>query len=203
LYAANDTLHQICEEIDRHYDRLGSMKANFDESYQGAGFSRHESGVLLLKRSGKMRWEYNRPRPKLFITNGKTAYFYVPGEREARKTNVNNLDDLRSPLRYLLGKAKLEKEFKGLSLDSSQAPMNAGDRILRGVPVKMGDQISDVELEVNDRYQIVRIAITGQDGSRTEFRFGNLEENAKIDDRSFDFTLPAGVEVVEGTSFGP
>lgn len=179
------------------------MKANFDESYQGAGFSRHESGVLLLKRTGKMRWEYNLPRPKLFITNGKTAYFYVPGERQARKTNVNNLDDLRSPLRYLLGKTKLEKEFKELSFDSNQAPMMAGDRILRGVPVRMGDQITDVVLEINDRYQIVRIVITEHDGSRTEFRFSNLEENAQIDDRLFDFNLPAGVEVLEGSSFAP
>ena len=65
------------------------------------------------RRRPGARDERNRePRQKLFLSDGKTAVFYVPGERQARKTAVKKLDDFRSPLRYLLGKTKLEKEFE-------------------------------------------------------------------------------------------
>ena len=34
-----------------------------------------------------MRWDYDQPHPKLFLTDGQTAWFYVPGEHDF------NLDD--------------------------------------------------------------------------------------------------------------
>ncbi len=69
--------------------------------------------MLWLKRPGKMLWDYREPQPKVFVTDGKWAWFYVPGERQARKAAVKKLDDLRSPLRYLLGKTKLERNLRG------------------------------------------------------------------------------------------
>jgi len=60
--------------------------------------------------------------------------FYVPGDRQARRTEAKKLDDIRSPLAFLLGKSKLEKELKGLSLAPDVAPMTAGNVVLRGRP---------------------------------------------------------------------
>ncbi len=71
-----------------------------------------------------------------------TAWFYVPGEQQARRTPVKQLDDLRSPLRYLLGKTKLEKELDGLSLAPDQKPVNSGDVVLRGVPKGMRERVA-------------------------------------------------------------
>src|SRR3954469_17887749 len=111
----------VYEDIDRHYNDLRSLSAQFTETYRGAGITRSESGTLWLRRPGKMRWEYTAPREKLFVSDGKTAYFYVPGERQARKAPIEKLDDLRSPLRYLLGKTKLKKEFENLTVRSGDA----------------------------------------------------------------------------------
>ena len=102
--------------MDQHYDHMRTLEAQFTETYTGADITRTESGTLLLKKPGRMRWDYDQPRPKLFLTDGSMAWFYVPGEQQARRTPVKQLDDLRSPLRYLLGKTKLEKELDGLSL---------------------------------------------------------------------------------------
>jgi len=49
-----------------------------------------------------------------------------------RRTDARKLDDLRSPLAFLLGKSKLEKELRGLSLAPDVAPMADGDVVLRG-----------------------------------------------------------------------
>ena len=107
---------QIADGVDRHYNDLQSLQTQFTESYRGAGMQRQESGTLWLKKPGKMRWEYASPREKLFISDGKVAWFYVPGESRVQKAPVSKIDDLRSPLRFLLGKTKLDKELNGLSI---------------------------------------------------------------------------------------
>ncbi|HXW16457.1 MAG TPA: outer membrane lipoprotein carrier protein LolA, partial [Terriglobia bacterium] len=101
-FAADATV--VARGADEHYNNLKSFRTEFTEVYQGPGVSRTESGTLWLKRPGRMRWEYREPREKLFLADSHTALFYVPGERQAHKTPLRNLDDIRSPLRYLLGK---------------------------------------------------------------------------------------------------
>jgi len=128
--AAAATVPEIAARVDQRYNHLETLQADFTETYRGAGVSKSESGVLWLKRPGKMLWDYREPQPKVFITDGKWAWFYVPGERQARKAAVKKLDDLRSPLRYLLGKAKLEKELTGLSLAAEVSRAAPGDIVL-------------------------------------------------------------------------
>ena len=190
----------LAETIDRHYNSLQTLKADFNESYAGNGLTRNESGTLLLKRPGKMRWDYQQPRPKLFLSDGKTAWFYVPGEQQARKAPVKSLDDLRSPLRYLLGKTKLEKEFDSLALATDIKPMESGNQVLRGVPKTMGDRVEMVELETSPDGQIRRLIIHEVDGATTEFRFMRAEENIAVNDKQFQFSPPAGVEVVQSST---
>ncbi|MGA7753681.1 MAG: outer membrane lipoprotein carrier protein LolA, partial [Candidatus Sulfotelmatobacter sp.] len=119
LFAQPD-VHALAAKVDQRYDRMHTLEARFTETYTGAGMTRTEGGSLLLKKPGRMRWNYDQPSPKLFLTDGQTAWFYGPGEHQARRTPVKQLDDLRSPLRYLLGKTKLEKELEGLSLAPDQ-----------------------------------------------------------------------------------
>ena len=200
LYAAEDAVHQISERVDQHYNHLASMKADFEENYEGAGIQRSAKGVLFLKKPGKMRWEYSIPQQKLFVTDGRTAYFAVNGEQQVRKAPVKDLDDMRSPLRYLLGKTKLEKEMASLSFAAGQTPSTSGNWMLRGIPESMGDRIADVLLEINPQYQISRMVIHGNDGSTTEFRFSDIRENVRVDDSLFAYKPPPGVEVVEDKS---
>src|SRR5271165_6273972 len=106
-------VHALAAAVDEHYNHLRSLQAEFAEVYRGSGMERTESGTVWLKKPGKMRWEYRSPRDKLFLSDGKDAWFYVPGGRQVRRTAVKKLDDLRSPLAFLLGKTKLEKELQG------------------------------------------------------------------------------------------
>jgi outer membrane lipoprotein carrier protein len=196
-------LHRLAEAVDKHYNSLQSLETQFSEQYQGGGVSRTESGTMWIKKPGKMLWQYSAPRQKVFVTDGKTAWFYVPGEKQARRAAVKNLDDLRSPLRYLLGRSKLEKEFNGLSLAPDQTPVTAGDIVLRGVPKGMEDRISMVLLEVTPENRLARIYIEELDGSQTDFRFKDQKENVSLADSRFSFKPPAGVEVMEATELQP
>jgi outer membrane lipoprotein carrier protein len=187
----------VAHAVDEHYNRLKTFKAAFTEIYQGDGISRTESGTLWLKKPSRMRWEYHVPREKLFLIDSKTAYFYVTGEHQAKKTPAKNLDDLRSPLRYLLGKTKLEKELDGLSLAPDLNPLQPGDVVMRGIPKIMKDRVSEVVLEVSPSHQIHRIVIHGVDSTITDFRFSQIEENVPVQDSLFRFTPPPGVDTIE------
>jgi outer membrane lipoprotein carrier protein len=146
-----------------------------------------------------MRWEYRSPREKLFVGDGKDAWFYVPGDKQVRKIAMKKLDDLRSPLALLLGKTKLEKELVGLSVAPDVQPAESGNVVLRGVPKGLQERISQVLLEITPEDLITRILIYEVDGSSTEYRFSNQSENQEIPEREFEFTPPAGVEVIEGS----
>lgn len=189
----------IARAVDEHYNHMQSSKAAFTEIYTAPGISRTESGTVWLKKPGKMRWDYHQPREKLFVTDSQNAYFYVSGEQQARKTSLKTIDDIRSPLRYLLGKTKLEKELAGLSLAPDLAPLNPGNIVLRGVPKGLGDRFSEVILEISPAHQISRILITSRDGSTTEFRFANIQENLSVPDSLFRFKAPPGVTTIEDT----
>jgi len=188
----------IAANVDNHYNHLRSLQAEFIEVYRGSGMDRTESGTLWLKKPGKMRWEYRSPKEKLFVSNGKDAWFYVPGDRQARKESAKKLEDVRSPLAFLLGKTKLEKELRGLSLAPDIAPLNAGDAVLRGVPTALADQISEIVLEISPDNRIVRLVVHGVDGTTTEYRFAQQKEDVAIADGHFDFKAPEGTEVVDG-----
>ena len=195
--------HEVARGVDRHYNALHALQAGFRETFRGNGMDRTESGTLWIKRPGHMRWEYKEPRAKLFITDGKTAWFYAPGDRQARRTAFKKLEDLRSPLAYLLGRAKLEKEFEGLSLAPDVAPKSAGNIVLRGVPRSSGIRLAQVLLEVTSQGRIDRIVAEDQDGAATEFQFSESKENGEvaadaISEQRFRFTPPRGVEVIEG-----
>jgi outer membrane lipoprotein carrier protein len=191
-------VQSIASAVDHRYNHLQTLQTDFTEIYRGAGMERTESGTLWLKKPGKMRWQYRSPREKLFVSDGKSAWFYVPGEPQVRRTPVRQLDDLRSPLAFLLGKTKLEKELSGLSPAPDVAPLTAGNVVLRGVPQAMADQVNQVLIEVTPGGWINRILLEGTDGSSTEFRFEGETEDGKIDDQNFRFVVPPGVEVIDG-----
>ncbi|MFZ0296770.1 MAG: outer membrane lipoprotein carrier protein LolA [Candidatus Sulfotelmatobacter sp.] len=210
--AGAEDVHSIAAAVDERYNHLRTLQAEFSEEYRGAGIQRTEAGTVWLaksgralggsKKPGKMRWEYRSPREKLFVSDGRDAWFYVPGDRQARKTDARKLDDVRSPLAFLLGKSKLEKELQGLSLAPDVTPVVAGDLVLRGVPRALADRISEILLEVTPEHQIVRIVINDVDGSVTEYRFSDQKEDVSIPEGRFEFSPPAGTETVEG-ELGP
>jgi outer membrane lipoprotein carrier protein len=188
----------LAAAVDEHYNHLRTLEAQFTELYRGSGMERTESGTLWLKKPGKMRWEYRSPKEKLFVSDGKNAWFYVPEDAQARKSEAKKLDDLRSPLAFLLGKTRLEKELRGLSLAPDIEPMQSGDTVLRGVPKGLEEQISEIVLEVTPENRIVRLVMQQVDGASTEYRFSDQKENVAVGDAKFGFTPPAGTEIMEG-----
>lgn len=184
----------LARKVDERYNAMRTLRMDFTEQLATAGVQKRESGVLELKKPGRMRWDYKQPQPKLFVSDGKTAYFYIPGERQARKGPIKKLDDLQSPLRYLLGKSRIADELEGLKLEGN---------VLSGTPKHLKDRVEKVELGITPEGLIQRIVIEEIDGTRTEFAFSNIQENVAIADPQFKFVPPPGIEMVETTQMQP
>jgi outer membrane lipoprotein carrier protein len=194
-YAQQDpSVHDIAQLVDRHYNQLHSLRAEFTETYEGLGISRSESGTLLLLKPGRMRWDYSQPAGKLFLIDGKYAWFYVQGEAQVQRMAAKQLDDLRSPLRFLLGHTELEKEMTGLRVEASAN----GVFTLSGQPQGQENRVKRVALVIAEKTGAIQaIEIDEQDGAITRFTFTGEQTHAPVPESAFHFTPPAGVPIVD------
>ncbi len=194
------TAQQLATAVDTHYNSLKRLRVDFTESYAGMGMDRHESGVLLLEKPGRMRWSYAQPAGKVFVLDGKFGWFYTPGDAQVQQIPAKKLDDMRSPLRFLLGHAQLAKELNGLTVTPDEGtPGDGGLYRLRGVPRGMEQRVRSLTLNVRADGTIHTMTLEELDGSRTSFAFHDEHANPALPPDTFHFTPPAGVPVVEGT----
>jgi outer membrane lipoprotein carrier protein len=185
---------ELARRVDHHYNSLHSLEVHFVQRYEGMGMHRRESGVLLLRKPGRMRWTYTDPDGKLFILDGKYGYFYSPGQSEAQKVPEKNLDDLRSPLRFLLGHTELQKELKNLEI----APAGDGEYVLSGVPKGLEQRVASMKITATVDGTIRAMTLVETDGVTNTFDFSGEAANVPAPDSAFTFLPPPGVHVVTG-----
>jgi len=196
LPAQTPSVQQIAQQVDAHYNHLRSLRAGFTETYEGMGVHRSESGTLLLSKPGRMRWDYTSPAGKLFVLDGNYAWSYARGAAQVQRIPAKKLDDLRSPLSFLLGHTQIEKELTNLQL----APGAGGSYLLTGQPKGKQDRVRQVRLAVTASGTITALDIEEQDGALTRFAFSNEQSNVPVPDSAFHFTPPPGVPVVDATA---
>ncbi len=190
------TAASLAHTVDAHYNHLQSLQARYAERYQGLGMDRSETGTLTLRKPGRMRWAYDSPAGKLFVLDGHSAISYTPGDAQATRIPAKQLDDLHSPLRFLLGHTELGKELDGLTL----APAAGGLYTLSGTPKAMQQRLKSLALTVDAAGQIHAMRLEETDGSATTFAFTELRENIPTTDAEFTFTPPPGVTIVNGSA---
>lgn len=184
---------ELANAVNRHYNSLKSLKVSFVQSYEGMGMQRKESGSLLLKKPGRMRWNYSQPAGKIFLLDGQFGYFYTPGQAQATRIPAKELDDLRSPLRFLLGHTRLEKELNNLKIEP-----NGKGYLLTGTPKGMEKRVSMLSLGVTEDGVIHTMKMQEVDGAITEFSFAGEQDNVPVGDQDFVFKPASGVKIVQG-----
>jgi outer membrane lipoprotein carrier protein len=142
-----------------------------------------------------MRWQYESPKGKLFVSDGKEVYLYTPASNQVQKMKVRESDDMRTPLAFLLGKLDFWRDF-----DRFVATPEGTDLRLKAQPKSDQAPYTDVEFVVTAASQIKLLRITGQDHSVMEFRFKDEKVNPLLSDSLFRFSPPRGVEILEGIS---
>ena len=184
---------ELARRIEERHRRASDLTAHFVQTYRSGVLGREivERGELSMKRPGRMRWEYKDPEKKLFVSNGKTFYFYVPADRQVM---VREQAGERGVTALLLS-------GKGDILDHFEAALEegaAGRQRLRLTPRKRDAEVDSVLLEVDQTAQIRGIEVMDVQGNHSRFRFEEIRENVGLSDKLFRFDIPSGVEVISG-----
>jgi outer membrane lipoprotein carrier protein len=195
LSNSQSELARLVNGLQAKYNKISSLAADFTQVYTESGQrERRESGHLLLKKPGRMRWDYTSPEEKLFISDGKRLYEYVAADKYATRSSIKEAGDMRAPFAFLLGRGNLRRDFKLIEF-AGESPIRAGNKVLRLVP-KGGQDFKELLIEVeSDSLEISRISVVNQNDARSDFIFSNVQENVPAPSSKFIFKAPEGVEV--------
>lgn len=183
----------MLKAVEARYNSAKTLEVAFSETYAAQGKpKRTESGVLSLRKPGRMRWEYTQPAGKLFVADGKFFYLYSPSSQRVTKTKAKESEDMHAPLAFLLGRLNFSKDFRELS-----ARPEAGGTWVSAIPKSDQLPYTKVDFWVVESARIAKVNVYGQDQSVLEFTFESEKRNPKLGDTLFKFTPPAGAEIVE------
>ena len=192
-FAADAGLSTLLRQVESRYNQAKTLEVLFTESYTPPGKAvRTESGKLLLRKPGRMRWDYQQPPGKLFVSDGKNLWLYTPADHRAEKMKLQESEDMRAPLAFLLGKLNFEKEFRNLQA----RPEESGTRV-SAEPKTDNLPYSAVEFLVTADFHIREVKVTGFDQSILAFRFDQEKTDPPLDAKLFQFKPPVGAKVVE------
>jgi outer membrane lipoprotein carrier protein len=170
------------------------MVARFTQSYRSGMLGREivERGTVSIKRPGRMRWEYKDPEAKLFVSDGRTFYFYVPSDKQVV---VSEQDASRSlAARLLTGQGGILDEFVAML----EEPLEEDVLRLLLVPRQPHADVERATIDAEPGGRIRSVLLEDAQGNRTRFRFENVRENTGLADGLFRFDPPKGVEVIRG-----
>jgi outer membrane lipoprotein carrier protein len=200
--AADPTPAELAAALQRKYDSIKDFSAQFVHVYEGGVLRKQisERGTLLVKKPGKMRWEYVAPEKKLFVSDGMKMYSYIPQDKQVIVSSVPTGDDATTPTLFLAGKGNLTRDFTPSNVaPPSGAP--AGSRALKLVPKTPQREYEWLTLVVDPATLAIRgLVTTDAQGGVSTFSFTNLKENIAPSDKEFAFKIPRGVDVVSASS---
>jgi outer membrane lipoprotein carrier protein len=194
----DSSAQDLAQALQRKYDRIKDFSADFVHSYRGGVLGKEiaERGRLLVKRPGKMRWQYTSPEEKLFVSDGVKMYSYLPQDKQVLVSSIPPDDHITTPTMFLAGKGNLARDFSASIVDPPPgAP--AGIRALKLVPKSRQRDFDWMVLEVAPETLELRGLVTvDAQGGQSSFSFTNLKENTNLADKEFAFKMPRGVDVV-------
>jgi outer membrane lipoprotein carrier protein len=188
---------EVAAALQRKYDAIRDFSADFVHQHEGGVLrrKREERGTLLVKKPGKMRWEYKAPDEKVFVSDGARVYQYLPQENRVIVSPAPEGD--QAAVLFLAGQGNLTRDFS-VSFGQSTTPEAW---TLRLEPKRPQPEYDWLEVTAaRETLRLLSFTVAEKQGSRSTFTFSNFKENPGLADKTFAFSIPRGAEV---TNAGP
>jgi len=196
--AADMTASEVAAALQKRIDGIKDFTTDFTHVYEGGVLRKQitERGHLLVKKPGKMRWDYTTPEQKQFVSDGLKMYSYIPLDKQVIVSSVPRDDEASTPTLFLAGKGSLTRDFTASLVDPPPG-MAPGARALKLVPKARQRDYDWLTLVLDPtRLDIVGLQTIDAQGGKSSFSFTNLKENVGLADKEFAFKIPRGVDVV-------
>jgi len=197
VWAQSPTPDTVARDLQRKYDRVADFSADFVHSYRGGVLKQQatERGTLLVKKPGKMRWEYTAPEKKLFVSDGHKIYSYIPQDRQVIVGTMPRDEHAPTPALFLTGKGDITRDFNASFEKVAEA--QPGSFVLKLTPKRREPEYESLTLVLDPKTLTIQMLITvDAQGGRSAFTFSNLKENVGVADNQFVFKMPRNVDVV-------
>ena len=193
--ASKESLSTTIAGLQRHYRETDSFSATFKEEIAPVGSpKRTRSGTMYFRKPGRMRWEFDGPSKELIVSNGTDLYNYDPELNQVVEAPLSQA--LRSPgaTEFLLGVGDVTKDFTPSLIKDKDSD---GLIHVKLVPKSPGNT---VELGLEPQTCDIRtIRVIDQLGDVTDLKLNDLERDKVISDAMFQFSPPAGADIVRPT----
>ena len=205
VHAQNDGRPPIIDlivDLQAKYESVRDFSADFEHTYAG-GVLRSvlvERGTVQIKKPGMMRWNYNWPEEKVFVSDGSSLYSYIPFDRQVIVGKLPSDDRASTPVLFLAGRGNLSTDFTAAYDELETAPPDTW--IIRLTPTGEDVEYSHLVLGIDRRsLSITQLRETDYQGAVSTFTFTALKENEGFPDSLFTFEIPRGTEIVTENSF--
>lgn len=193
----------VMDGVQKFYQTTADFKAKFRQTYVYKVYGRTQvsSGKVFFKKPGRMRWDYDKPVPKLFVSDGQMLWVYEPQESQVFRRSLRS-SQLPVALTFMSGKGRLEDEFTGKLLASTDDK----NWLLELTPKKNAGDYQVLRLKVDrTTFQVQASTVVDPVGNTNTVEFSDIENNKGLPDKGFEFTPPAGVRIIEDAkaSFNP
>jgi outer membrane lipoprotein carrier protein len=200
------------KKLQSYYDATRDLDADFvQESVQRAYQNKQTlSGRVRIRKPGMMRWDYLKPDPKLFVTNGEFLWVYDPEDKQAMKQNLRG-HTLPAAVSFLYGKGNLAAEFNITVVPENQLanikpdgkttyPLQpSGGVVLRLVPKQGNARFKELYFVVDaSSGAVTQTLMVDPEGGTNHITFRNMKVNTGIPESLFSWKPPAGTSVLAG-----
>src|SRR5262245_45421285 len=190
--AAEPTASELTQALQKKYSAVKGFSADFVQTYRGGVLNKQlsERGKVLIKKPGKMRWDYTEPEKKMFVSDGVKIYLYVPEDKQVTVSSMPPEDKATTPILFLTGKGDLARDFQA-SFTDLPAGSPAGSRALKLLPRTRQEEYDWLVVVVDPATLTLRgLSYGDPQGGTSSLSFSNLKENSALADKEFDFKPP-------------
>jgi outer membrane lipoprotein carrier protein len=187
---------EVAAALQKKYNSIGDFTADFVHDSEGGLLRKKqtESGAVQVKKPGKLRWDYKKPEPKVFVSDGRRIYLYVPADNQVVVSPVPEEDQATTAVLFLVGKGNLTRDFTVTYAEGGSADTYA----LRLQPRLPERDYDWLQIVVDRRtLQIRSLSAADNQGGRSTFQFSNFKENVGLSDKTFEFKIPRGADVTD------
>jgi outer membrane lipoprotein carrier protein len=188
----------LAGRLQRHYDGIRDFSAAFTHTYEGGVLRKKttERGDVIIKKPGKMRWTYTSPEEKVFVSDGRKIYAWIPADNQVTVSSMPEGEQASTPMLFLLGRGSLTRDFIVTFADPVPgAPADSSALLLTPRGKAPEYDTLTVVVDRNSLALKMLVANDAQSG-RSSFTFSNLKENVGLPDSRFTFNIPRGADVV-------
>lgn len=189
-------LEEVVARVQAQYETHQDFKAQFHQetTVKSLGRKQQSEGSVFFKKTGKMRWVYEKPTKQEIISDGKTLWNYRPEEKQAIATPMTEAFQAKTPSTFLAGIGNLKGEFKARFL---QEPSRGKPYALELTPIEVQGNLEKLFLTVDPRnFKILQARIQDLMGNITQITFSKIQFDNQLPDSLFSFTPPPGTEVI-------